>query len=76
MPDCTIKVNENGPYIISGSYTLVDKDGNQYQLDKDVIALCRCGQSANKPFCDGQHKACGFVGPSEARDMTVKLNGA
>ncbi|MCA1595130.1 MAG: CDGSH iron-sulfur domain-containing protein [Chloroflexi bacterium] len=76
MPDCTIKINENGPYIISGSYTLIDKDGNQFTLEKDVIALCRCGRSENKPFCDGEHKSCGFVGPSEARDLTLKADGS
>ena len=76
MADCTIKVNENGPYVISGSFTLVDKEGAPFTLDKETIALCRCGRSANKPFCDGEHKACGFVGPSEARDMTVQLPGS
>ncbi|HET6386745.1 MAG TPA: CDGSH iron-sulfur domain-containing protein [Armatimonadota bacterium] len=73
MADCTIKVNENGPYVISGSFSLLDKDGNQFELEKEIIALCRCGQSSNKPFCDGTHKSCGFIGPSEAQALNPEL---
>jgi CDGSH-type Zn-finger protein len=41
----------------------VDHQGNAFELptDKPAIALCRCGQSKRKPFCDGTHKECGFV---------------
>jgi CDGSH-type Zn-finger protein len=66
--NCQIAVRENGPYVVSGTFTMIDKDGNQYTLTKDTVALCRCGQSANKPFCDGTHKACGFLGASLARE--------
>ena len=48
--EVTIKAKENGPY-------LVMKDG------KVVFALCRCGQSNNKPYCDGSHKGAGFQAP-------------
>jgi CDGSH-type Zn-finger protein len=64
--DCTIKVNENGPYVVSGTFTLVDKDGNKFTVEKAAVALCRCGQSSEKPFCDGTHKHCNFSGPSVA----------
>ena len=67
-----IKVRESGPYKITGPVRLVDADGNAYELPTDgrAIALCRCGQSAEKPFCDGTHRECGFdaaerVAPTE-----------
>jgi len=58
----TIRCRENGPLVIHGSFRLVDHQGNAFELptDKPAVALCRCGQSANKPFCDGSHRQCGF----------------
>ena len=55
----TIKVNDHGPYLITGTFTLNDADGNAYET-KETIALCRCGESNTKPFCDGTHKSAGF----------------
>lgn len=53
----TIKVNNNGSLRIEGDFIIVDKDGKEYGLQgRDVVSLCRCGKSANKPFCDGSHK--------------------
>jgi CDGSH-type Zn-finger protein len=61
MTDVTIKVREHGPILITGPITLTDHLGNQYDITgKTSIALCRCGQSSKKPFCDGTHKTCGF----------------
>ena len=61
MADVTISTRENGPLLVSGPISLVDHEGNAFDLgDKDTIALCRCGASSNKPFCDGSHKTCGF----------------
>ena len=61
MADVTIKTNENGPLLISGTVTLTDHQGGTFDLGgKDVIALCRCGASANRPFCDGSHRTCDF----------------
>jgi CDGSH-type Zn-finger protein len=59
-----IRCRENGPLVIHGSFKLVDHLGNAYPLptDKENVALCRCGQSKNKPFCDGSHRQCGFKG--------------
>jgi CDGSH-type Zn-finger protein len=59
MADATLKVNDNGPILVRGTFTLVDAEGNEYET-KDTIALCRCGQSSNKPFCDGTHGKVGF----------------
>jgi CDGSH-type Zn-finger protein len=58
-----IRLRENGPLILQGGMTIVDHLGNEFTLPtgKDTIALCRCGQSKNKPFCDGSHRTCGFV---------------
>lgn len=67
MSECTIRIRENGPLVVSGTYTLVDKDGNAYTVEKETIALCRCGQSHEKPYCDGTHKGCEFIAESLAR---------
>ena len=57
MSKTTLKVNNNGSLRIEGDFQIVDKDGNGYDLGgRDVISLCRCGLSANKPFCDGSHR--------------------
>jgi 3-phenylpropionate/trans-cinnamate dioxygenase ferredoxin subunit len=57
----TIKVRQNGPYLVEGDeVTLVDWNGHAYPIDRRPFALCRCGASAKKPFCDGTHKAVGF----------------
>lgn len=50
---------DNGPYRVVGEITLVDADGNTIET-KATTFLCRCGQSSNKPFCDGTHNKIGF----------------
>lgn len=61
MSEVSIKVREHGPLLVSGPMILTDHLGNQYDLTgKANVALCRCGQSKNRPFCDGTHKTCGF----------------
>lgn len=59
MADITIQVRDNGPYLIRGGATINDAEGKPYEA-KDVVALCRCGHSGNKPFCDGTHNGAGF----------------
>jgi CDGSH-type Zn-finger protein len=70
MADVEIKVRENGPYRIKGPITLIDADGNEYELEphtkNGTIALCRCGGSTTKPFCDGRHSERGFRGAERA----------
>lgn len=51
-----IKVQDKGPYLVKGKFMFIDKDGKE-ELKEGNIALCRCGASKNKPFCDGGHKA-------------------
>jgi CDGSH-type Zn-finger protein len=58
-----IRCRENGPLVVHGPVTVVDHAGNPFvpPAGKELIALCRCGASKNKPFCDGSHRACGFA---------------
>jgi CDGSH-type Zn-finger protein len=60
MAGVTIKACNNGPYEVSGAVDLIDYEGARYTLEEPPIYLCRCGRSANKPFCDGTHKKVGF----------------
>jgi len=62
----TIKVRESGPYLVRGPVTVTDVDGNVYTLQGPNIALCRCGGSQTKPFCDGSHKTNGFCATERA----------
>lgn len=56
-----ITVNNNGSLRIEGEFEIYDASGGKYDVaGRTVIGLCRCGQSANKPFCDGSHARCGF----------------
>ena len=58
--EVVIKVRDNGPYKITGPVTVVDADGHPFALPDEPVALCRCGQSQTKPFCDASHRAAGF----------------
>ena len=63
----TIKVRQNGSYLVEGDdVTLVDWNGNAYAIAKRPFALCRCGASTNKPFCDGTHSKIGFLAAEAA----------
>ena len=57
-----IKAAENGPLLIEVNEAKLIKDGREEVLTQKIIALCRCGQSLKKPFCDGAHKKCDFTG--------------
>ena len=65
MADVTIEIIKNGPYIVTGGTELKDADGNVYPA-KNRVALCRCGASTTKPFCDGTHSKIGFAAAEEA----------
>lgn len=56
MADVKITVTDNGPVIVKGDVELVDGEGKPME-SKKTTALCRCGASSNKPFCDGSHQA-------------------
>lgn len=58
----TITPYRDGPYVVRGPIRLVDDKGNEIEVRRKSIALCRCGHSARAPFCDGSHKSVGFKG--------------
>jgi CDGSH-type Zn-finger protein len=66
----TITPYRDGPLIVRGDFRLVDTDGVQIDPGRTTVALCRCGKSGIKPFCDGTHKRTGFraaSGPTRPR---------
>jgi CDGSH-type Zn-finger protein len=73
MAGTKITVNSNGPLRVEGDFEIVDPQGKAYGLGgRTTVALCRCGHSANKPFCDGSHKTSGFTDQASARDLAPK----
>ena len=67
MDDVAIQARANGPYKITGPVTIVDSEGREFDIPEgNAVALCRCGYSANKPFCDASHKRVGFVAEDSA----------
>jgi len=68
-----IKIRDNGPYLVEGEFTLTDAQGNPVEVKKP--ALCRCGGSTMKPFCDGTHSKIGFKGANEAVQETDHSSG-
>ena len=62
MANVKIRMRPNGPLVVEGLFSIADSEGNEFPLnrDKPAIALCRCGASESRPFCDGAHNRCGF----------------
>jgi CDGSH-type Zn-finger protein len=74
MAGSRITVNRNGPLRVEGDFVLLDSQDNVYGLGgRTAIALCRCGQSQNKPFCDGAHQRVGFVAEEAARELPAPV---
>jgi len=70
MPGATVTIRNNGSIRIEGDFTILDQEGRPFDLaGRTMISLCRCGQSSNKPFCDGTHGTCGFASIVEARAL-------
>jgi CDGSH-type Zn-finger protein len=61
--DATITPYRDGPYLVRGNFQLTDQAGNPIEARRRTIALCRCGKSQIRPFCDGTHKLVGFRAP-------------
>jgi len=70
MTTLNIRGRENGPLLIVGSANYVDSEGNEQTTAGPTIALCRCGDSANKPFCDGSHRKINFEAPAIKLSVT------
>lgn len=69
MP-ANVTIRNNGPIRIEGEFTITDMEGNPFGLGgRTAIALCRCGHSENKPFCDGSHGRQGFNSVCPAREL-------
>jgi CDGSH-type Zn-finger protein len=61
MPATRITVKNNGSLSVEGDFEIVDSEGRPFGLaGRTRVSLCRCGQSATKPFCDGSHRSTGF----------------
>jgi CDGSH-type Zn-finger protein len=70
MSDVKVTVRNNGPLRLEGDIVILDQDGKPFGLaGRTVVSLCRCGHSANKPFCDGTHGKIGFESECPARDL-------
>jgi CDGSH-type Zn-finger protein len=59
----------DGPLLVRGPFVLADQEGNEIEVPQRTIALCRCGRSRRKPFCDGTHKVVGWRAPSAAQPL-------
>ncbi|HQZ24400.1 MAG TPA: CDGSH iron-sulfur domain-containing protein [Flavobacterium sp.] len=69
MSTTKLTINRNGSLKIEGDFEIVDQEGNVYGLQgRETLGLCRCGLSANKPFCDGSHRN-GFEHEAKAFDL-------
>ena len=70
MAATKITVNSNGSIRVEGDFEIVDPQGAPFGLaGRTTISLCRCGHSANKPFCDGSHARMGFQDQCVAREL-------
>lgn len=67
MAEVKIQIRDKGPYLVTGDVELLDGEGNRFETKKS-FALCRCGLSQNKPFCDGSHKE-NFDDCTRAKDV-------
>jgi CDGSH-type Zn-finger protein len=69
----TIRLRQNGPYVIDdGDVRVIDWNGVEYVIDRRPVALCRCGASTKKPFCDGTHSRVGFQAAEAAVGPDVR----
>ena len=68
MSEVIIRLRDDGPLVIQGPVKIIDAEGNAFvpPANKPLVALCRCGGSTNKPFCDGTHSKIGFQGAEKA----------
>jgi len=66
MPATRITPYRDGPLIVRGPFVLEDQNGEPIETDRETVALCRCGKSRKRPFCDGTHRLVRFRAPSAA----------
>jgi len=76
--EARITAYRDGPLLVRGGFRLEDQDGAVIETRRDTIALCRCGKSRLRPFCDGTHRLVGFRAPSTAevgRETSIAAPG-
>ena len=66
--EATITPYRDGPLLVRGPFRMVDQDGNEIEVGRRTVALCRCGKSRTRPFCDGTHQVIRFRAPSGPED--------
>jgi CDGSH-type Zn-finger protein len=64
--DVVITPYRDGPLLVRGPFRLTTQDGDEIAIERETVALCRCGRSRMRPFCDGTHKLVQFTAPSAA----------
>ena len=62
--EATITAYRDGPLLVRGPFRLQDMHGEEIEVARETVALCRCGKSRKRPFCDGSHKLVRFQAPS------------
>ena len=62
--DVVITPYRDGPLLVRGPFRIEDQEGNRIDAGRETVALCRCGRSRIRPFCDGSHKLVRFAAPS------------
>lgn len=70
-----VTVYEDGPLIVRGEFVITGQDRAPIPADRRTVALCRCGRSAIKPFCDGSHARSGFRAPGGAQGTRAAQDG-
>jgi CDGSH-type Zn-finger protein len=68
-PEVVITAYPDGPYLVRGAYRIVDVNGDEIELTRRTVALCRCGRSSQKPWCDSSHKSFNFRDPAKTRSQ-------
>lgn len=66
MQETVITPYRDGPLLVRGPFRIVDQDGREIEAGREIVALCRCGRSRLRPFCDGTHRLVRFRCPSAA----------
>jgi CDGSH-type Zn-finger protein len=66
VDEIKITALDNGPYLVKGPTKILDAEGNEFRAGRTTVALCRCGGSTTKPFCDGTHSKAGFKAAQRA----------
>lgn len=73
MTSVTITPTDNGPYQVDGPVTVIDAAATAYDISDQTIFLCRCGNSATKPFCDGTHETLSFQATHRAAHVPAGI---